>query len=327
MVETLKGQFSDYKIEQFPSLVPLVKHTDPLIQLEMALKHQTLSQHINFDKKIWKNPHSFHNERHIMATYFGIESIFGNAGTPENHPDFLPDYLNPYVQLELYNRSVMQSHLYLNHPETLTIRPEELESLMKITFLMHDTGNTQKKDGNGFANLNTYQGAGAENRSYENAEFYFSQIDHVSDEDKQRYLMFIKYITDQTIFIYDGKDVHKQNLPFGVLTRFIDVIAQGIINKDILMKQVTGLIHEQSIEEADDPVITPVNTYSFLWKYAQELVPEENYKDIIAKLLGTPLQEMPQFKSRLKKKMRRSEWVRMTERLPANQLKSFILKQ
>lgn len=317
-----------------PNLERIRGPETPLEQLEKQVRFRTLSDHFKFDTEKWERP-SFHNETHISSTWHGIDSLFRTYNNDEN-ARVLPEYLNPKVQLERYNQMIAMKYLHLRNPEQMMIREDELESLMKIVFDVHDTGNIKRASGNTLVDLDKYRGITsedntpyrAEDRSKQNARVYLAEHRGISDADMKRYFEFIDHVTDLTQFIYDGSEVHKQNMPFGVLTRFIDVIAQGVHNKEFLMAQVSGLMTEQSDEEDIDGkelVFTPSNTYGFLWKYIDELVPEENRYEIIEALVGTPVPVKPRFNPLTYQEMKRPQWVSLLSTIPKSQLQNFIV--
>lgn len=315
MVETAPPHFYDlFKDKERQSLLHFIEQT---------VRERALSQHYRFEQEVWGEKVSFHNERHIIATYHTIEAIFRNIQQSEDL-NWLPEYLDPYTQLDRYNQMITAQHLYLKDPLQMTIQPDELEQLLKITFLMHDTGNTQVLTETGPVDLDMYRGIGAEPRSMENAAYYLSTLPLTAAE-RTRYQSFINYITGQTVFVYNGLQLHEEDKPFGVLTRFIDVIGQGVANRDELMQQVTGLILEQSAEDPDDFEMVPANTYAFLWKYASEIVPDPAYQEIIERLLGASLPPQPEFQPHVYARIKRSDWVSLVQTIPSEELSRFLL--
>ena len=126
-----------------PNLERIRGPETPLEQLEKQVRFRTLSDHFKFDTEKWERP-SFHNETHISSTWHGIDSLFRTYNNDEN-ARVLPEYLNPKVQLERYNQMIAMKYLHLRNPEQMMIREDELESLMKIVFDIHDTGNIKEQ--------------------------------------------------------------------------------------------------------------------------------------------------------------------------------------
>ncbi len=290
-------------------------------QVENAAVDIVLSQHYRFDNEVWPYKNSFHNQDHIYGTYSTVNAIFRQK--EKNEGRFSPPpYLDPYAQLERYNQQISSKYLHLKN---VTIQPEELEFLMKLGFLFHDLGNIQVKNGNTLEDLDTYRRVGSEERSMEIAEHFMRTQAGFSEEDTFRYTQFIKHVIGQTVFIPDGTEVHRINEPFGVLARFIDIVGQGVMNQKKLMNMVTGLSEEEYAELGTDPVMIPSNLYGFLWKHTEELIPEENRKQIIKDIIGLEMPNRPIFKPELHEGVKRSEWNRNLRRIRPQKLQSHLI--
>ncbi len=308
--------------------------TPLLTRIEHAAYEFSEEQHLHFDANCWNQEMSFHNWDHVTGTYRSVHALFGNLEQARNE-GIVPDYLDPFVQLERYNEMMSKEYPSAN----VAILPHELELLLKTEFIRHDNGNTQIRKGTVLEDLDRYEGDYAESRTIEINEYYLSDVIGLADVDRFRYLKFFEYLTKQTEFIYDGSEVHRQNMPFGVFMRFIDVIGQGVMNQDTLMEQVAGLILEQHLEWAEkvpvnemeekDIEFIPANTFSFFWQYLKQILPDftdEDRNRLVKRLLGSAIPEKPEFKAALYNRVKRGAFVAELQAVPVHNLKNHLLE-
>jgi len=249
---------SVYRI--FPEKQGDKEKNDPKVKEIIQL---SLNFHKEFDRR-WKEDKrhfaSYHNENHIQATIDAATQLINKAFNEEMDPLDLRKHLQNWNQA---------------NPNAQITKSEFLE-VVCLAFSMHDLGNIAcgvKVDEKGDLQLDYldgYTAKGAEERSVKIAEEIVNNSD-LDEEKKNRYLLLIKHLIEQTTFQPTDED---KNKPFANFVRVVDQIGGNLFNSQRTEEIVAGLI-EEGIFEKGEFKFNPHRFFNFVNLRLPELVGEE----------------------------------------------------
>jgi hypothetical protein len=196
--------------------------------------------HKEFDRR-WKEEKrhfaSYHNRNHIQATIDAATQLINKAFNGEMDP------LDLTKDLQKWNQANPNSQ----------ITGDEFLEVVRLAFSMHDLGNIAsgvKVDEKGDLKpyyLDGYTAKGAEERSVKIAEEIVNNSG-LDEEKKNRYLLLIKHLIEQTTFQPTDED---KNKPFATFVRVVDQIGGNLFNRQSRKEIVFGLIEEGIFENKE----------------------------------------------------------------------------
>ncbi|PIS09423.1 hypothetical protein COT75_01955 [Candidatus Beckwithbacteria bacterium CG10_big_fil_rev_8_21_14_0_10_34_10] len=251
-------------IEELENTVP-IKEAREIVSVDEFVS-QCLNWHQQFNRDVWGERESYHDEVHIRATLLAGEKLI-KAALKGNDP------LNILKDLEKWNQ---------DHPG-LEIKEEEFMDVFKLAFAGHDLGNVaqgvSEKNGNLKLDfLAHYTAEKAEDRSQKIVKRILN-ASGIDQNKKERFLPLVLHLINETKYNFDGQDL------FAVFSRVVDQMGSTLFSVRGIKSDVVGLAQEMIVE---NPLvkITPNFSLNFFELRFKQLVKDEKTRESIKEIWG-----------------------------------------